>query len=136
MLRRLAYMLVLSMALFSGCGVQEKDRLAIAQVIESRSRALNSRDISLYLSSVSPDYSDKGKDFPRLKESITSNFNNIEKLSYQPVEHTISINGNRAEVSGTYRMKIFTRGKELVLDGSEHLKLARGPEGWKIIAGL
>ncbi|HBA73253.1 MAG TPA: DUF4440 domain-containing protein [Geobacter sp.] len=136
MLRRLAYMLALSMVLLSGCGVQEKDRLAIARIIESRSRALNSRDISLYLSSVSPDYSDKGKDFPRLRESIASNFNNVEKLSYQPVEHTISIHGNRAEVSGTYRMKISARGKELALDGSEHIKLARGPEGWKIIAGL
>jgi len=135
-LRRLAYMLALSMVLLSGCGVQEKDRLAIARIIESRSRALNSRDISLYLSSVSPDYSDKGKDFPRLRESIASNFNNVEKLSYQPVEHTISIHGNRAEVSGTYRMKISARGKELALDGSEHIKLARGPEGWKIIAGL
>ncbi|OGU01216.1 MAG: hypothetical protein A2X82_09240 [Geobacteraceae bacterium GWC2_55_20] len=129
-------MLALSMVLLSGCGVQEKDRLAIARIIESRSRALNSRDISLYLSSVSPDYSDKGKDFPRLRESIASNFNNVEKLSYQPVEHTISIHGNRAEVSGTYRMKISARGKELALDGSEHIKLARGPEGWKIIAGL
>jgi len=129
-------MLALSTVLLSGCGVQEKDRRAIAQVIESRSRALNSRDIPLYLSSVSPDYCDKGKDFPHLKESITSNFNNIEKISYQPLEHAISISGNRAEASGTYRMKIITRGKELVLDGSEHLKFARGTEGWKIIAGL
>lgn len=129
-------MLGLSTALLSGCNAQEKDRQAIAQVIESRSRALNSRDVPLYLSSVSPDYSDKGKDFPRLKESITSNFNNIEKLSYQPLEHEISISGNRAEASGTYRMKIITRGKELVLDGTEHLKFARGAEGWKIVAGL
>ncbi|MDU0459360.1 MAG: nuclear transport factor 2 family protein [Geobacteraceae bacterium] len=126
----------MSTALLSGCNAQEKDRQAIAQVIESRSRALNSRDVPLYLSSVSPDYSDKGKDFPRLKESITSNFNNIEKLSYQPLEHEISISGNRAEASGTYRMKIITRGKELVLDGAEHLKFARGAEGWKIVAGL
>lgn len=129
-------MLGLSTALLSGCNAQDKDRQAIAQVIESRSRALNSRDIPLYLSSVSPDYSDKGKDFPRLKESITSNFNSIEKLSYQPMEHAISISGNRAEASGTYRMKIITRGKELVLGGTEHLTFARGAQGWKIVAGL
>lgn len=136
MLLRLSCILALSTVHLSGCGVQEKDRRAIAQVIESRSRALNSRDIPLYLSSVSPDYFDKGRDFPHLKESITSNFNNIEKLSYQPLEHTISISGNRAVAAGTYRMKIITRGKELVLDGSEHIRFARGAEGWKIIAGL
>lgn len=136
MFHRLTSVLLLVGALVSGCSGQEEDRKAVAQLIESRSKALNLRNSPLYLSAVSTAYIDKGKDFLHLKESIVNNFKTFESLSYQPGEHTISVDGNHAEVSGTYRMRVVVRGRELVLNGTEHLKLAKEPEGWKIIAGL
>jgi hypothetical protein len=49
---------------------------------------------------------------------------------------SITVEGGRAESTVSYRMKILLRGKEMTLNGIEHLKLAKEPEGWKIIAGI
>ena len=136
MLHRLTYGLLVAVAIVSGCSGNEKEHQAITQLIETRSKALNSRNTTLYLSTVSPGYSDKDKGYSQLKESIINNFKTFESLSYQSEEHAISVAGNLAEASGTYRMRVIIRGRELLLDGMEHLKLAKGPEGWKIIGGL
>lgn len=136
MFLRLTSVLLLAGALVSGCSGQDGNRKAVTQLIETRSKALNSRNTVLYLSAVSAGYNDKGNDFQHLKENIANNFKSFENISYQPGEHTISIDGNHAEASGTYRMRVVVHGRELVLDGTEHLKFAKEPEGWKIIAGL
>jgi len=133
---RLLICLLLVAALVSGCSGQKKGRQAIAQVMKIRSDALNSRNGTLYLSVVSPRYSDKGKNFSQLKESIASNFMAFESVSYQPGEHTIKIDGNYAKASGAYRMKVIVKGREVVLDGVEHLKFSKEADGWKFIEGL
>lgn len=131
-------MVILLSAVFLGCGcsTSQSDRQAVSQILEIRSKALNARNLPQYLSILSASYNDKGKDFARLKDGLLTSFQTFENVSYQPGEQTISLHGNYAETAGAYRMKISVRGKEVVLDGTEHLKLAKEPDGWKIIAGL
>ncbi len=89
-----------------------------------------------YVSIISPRYNDKGKTFQQLKEKLAADFRDYERLSYTSEKPDITITGNQAETTGTYRMKIRIRGKEFEFSGTEHLKLAKEPDGWKIIAGM
>ena len=119
-----------------GCSNRDQDRQKIIETLTTRSNALNSRDIFQYISTVSPHYSDKGKTFDQLKVSLEKNFRDYEQLSYEALSPTITINGAGAESISSYRMKILVRGKEMTLNGTEHLRLVKEPEGWKIIAGI
>lgn len=127
---------MLSAVLFTGCSSSQSERQAVTETLAVRSKALNSRNAAQYISIVSADYNHNGKDYSRLKESLINNFRTFESISYQPAEMTISLRGKYAEAVGAYRMRVVVRNKELVLDGTEHLKLAKEPEGWKIIGGL
>lgn len=127
---------MLSAVLLTGCSSPQSERQAVSEALTVRSKALNSRDAAQYISVLSADYNHNGKDYFRIKESLISNFQTFESISYQPAEMTISLHGKYAEAVGAYRMRVVVRNKELVLDGTEHLQLAKEPEGWKIIGGL
>lgn len=136
MFGRLIGMLCVVLLPVSGCSRSGQDRQDILKILTTRSNALNSRDISKYISVVSPHYSDKGKGCAQLKESLEKNFRDFERLSYEPGVQSITVKGVSAESVGSYRMKIRVRGKEMTLNGTEHLRLVKEPEGWKIIAGI
>ncbi len=136
MIGRLLGILCLSLLLASGCSRSDHDQGEILQIITTRANALNSRDISRYISVVSPQYNDKGKSFAELKENLEKNFRVFEQISYEAETPEISVDGNRARSVAAYRMKILVRGKEMTLNGTERLRLTKEPEGWKIIGGL
>jgi hypothetical protein len=120
----------------TGCTSSDQERKDILQVLAIRTRALNSRDLRQYLSVVSPQYNDKGKNFARLEVELKNNFRDIEQISYLPETPEIHLTGTHAESVTSYRMKVLSQGKEIKLNGAEHLKLAKEPGGWKIIAGI
>jgi hypothetical protein len=120
----------------AGCNGPDRKNTEVITVITTRAAALNSRDLPRYLSVVSLQYNDKGKSFARLKESLEKNFRDFEELSYEADPPNITIDGTRAEAVSNYRMKVRVRGREIALNGIEHLRLAKEPGGWKIIAGI
>jgi hypothetical protein len=126
------------MALMSivSCSKSDQAKTEILTVITTRSTALNTRDLPQYISVLSQQYNDKGKDFTRLKESLEHNFRDFENIFYEADPPGITINGSQAEAISSYRMKVRVRGKDLALNGSEHLRLTKEPGGWKIIAGI
>lgn len=136
MLIRLLGILLLLLLFTLGCSSQDKERQKIHKILSTRSSALNSRDISQYVSIVSPHYNDKGKNFTQLKETLENSFRDFEQVSYEADSPTIIINGTTAESISSYRMKVIVRGKGVTLNGTENLRLAKEPEGWKIIAGI
>lgn len=120
----------------TGCGPSRAEKDQVLQVLQLRAQALNSRDLKLYLKVVSPDYSDRGKHFQELRDSLNAGFKIYDSVSYRSEAQQVKIDGKQAEVTGKYRLKVVIRGKEMVLDGKEHLKLVKGADGWKITAGL
>lgn len=120
----------------TGCGPSQIEKDQVLQVLQVRAQALNSRNLKLYLKVVSPEYSDRGKHFQELQDSLDAGFKIYDSVSYQSDAQQVTIDGKQAEVTGRYRLKVVIRGKEMVLDGKEHLKLAKGADGWKITAGL
>lgn len=139
MAARLSGIFLAALLFVAGCITSDttnRERCEIIKVLETRDAALNAKDLPKYVSVISPHYSDKGKDFTRLTEGLRNNFSEFEQISYQTDAPSITINGARADAVTSYRMKIRTGKKELALKGTEHLKLAKEPEGWKIIAGI
>lgn len=119
-----------------GCSGPERERSAVLQSLSTRADSLNSRDISRYLSVVSTRYSDRGKDFARLRADLEKNFREFERITYESERQSVTVDGNRAGAVGSYRMKVLMRGKEMTLNGTEHIRLVKEPEGWKIVAGI
>lgn len=120
----------------SGCSTSAREQKEILQVLAVRADALNSRDVARCLSVVSRQYNYNGKDYRHLEESLKTDFSGISNLSYEPDRPRISVNGSRAESVTGYRMKVVSQEKEVKLNGTEHLTLAREPGGWKIVAGI
>lgn len=137
MLRPLTILLLFAVvALMTSCGPSQADKEQILRVLQLRAQAMNNRNINQYLAVISPAYSDRGKDLAQLRDGLEAGFKIYDSVNYQAAEQKITIKGKQAEVTGTYRMKVVIRGKEMVLDGKERLVLAKESDGWKIISGL
>ena len=131
-----AALLCVVVALITACSPSQAERAQILLVMQARSQAINTRNINLYRTIISPAYSDKGKNRVQLQDGLEAGFKIYDSVYYQADEQKIAVKGKQAEVTGSYRMKIVIRGKEMVLDGKEHLILAKEHDGWKIVAGL
>lgn len=126
----------LALILSAGCSRSDHNRDEIRQVVCIRAAALNSRDISRYVSVVSLRYNDKGKDFTGVRNTLEKNFRDFEQISYEADPPEITVDGSSARSVTSYRMRVQVRGKEMILNGTERLRLAKEPEGWKIVEGL
>ena len=104
--------------------------------MQVRSQALNGPNLPLYLTVVSPAYNDNGKDYSALIAEVEAGFKNRGTAVYQADNYTVAVSGNRAEVRGSYRMKVAVGGREVLLNGEEHIILSREAGVWKITAGL
>lgn len=129
---------IICAALFfvAGCSRSEQDNSGVLQALATRTEALNNRNVASYIAVISPQYNDKGKSFTILKDNLEKSFSDCEQIVYEAGTPSIHIAGNRAESTGSYRMRVRLRGKEMTLNGTEHLTLAKEPKGWKIIAGI
>lgn len=128
--------MLLFAAIAAACADTATEQDKVRQLLMVRSQALNNRNLQLYLTTISAQYSDHGRDFAAMRDSLEASFKVFERVSYQAGEQKVEIQGPKAEVSGEYRMKVVIRGREMSLDGKEHIRLAKEAGGWKIIAGL
>lgn len=136
MAAKLIGILVIALLLASGCSSSDPERREIIATLAMRTHALNSRNCTEYVSVVSKQYSDKNKNYAQLKDSLEKNFRDFEAISYEPEALTVTVSGNSAKSTGNYRMKIKLREKEMIVQGTEHIRLLKEAEGWKIIAGI
>jgi len=125
-------------ALFACTAENVADRRAIEDILAKRAQALNHRDLPLYLSTISPAYSDKDKDkdFAALKRELESNFRSYSTITYRSWDRAIKISGNQATASGRYDLRVPVKGTPITLSGQEDIQLTREADGWKITSGL
>ncbi len=126
----------LVVVLMFACTGQSADRQALQSVAIQRQQALRNKDLNLYLTLLSRDYQDKGRDFAAKKKELESNFALFDRIEYRSDGYTIVINGDRATISGSYGLEVVIGGKTLKFAGKETLRLKKEPGGWKIVAGL
>ena len=75
-------------------------------------------------------------DFAAEKRRIETNLVEFERIRFRSFPGRVDISGRRAIIHGTYTMTVVVRGKELTLEGEEHIRLAKEADGWKIVGGL
>ena len=120
----------------AGCASADHDRQAIAAVARQREQALTTRDLSLYLAILSPDYRDKGKDYAVKRAELATLLQNGQRLSYRCDDLTITVRGDQATYRCSYTLRVTGQRGEWEMAGREEIRLRKEANGWKIIGGL
>lgn len=108
----------------------------IGEVLKRRERALEQGDLALYLSCVSKDYQDKGKDFSVVGKKVARSIDSLKGIKLSFSDRSIYINGDIATVYQKVELSVDTSGKKKHFSDRERLTLAKEEGGWKIIKGL
>jgi hypothetical protein len=112
----------------------EEDK--IEEALNLREKALEEKDIELYLSVVSQAYSHRGRGFKKLEQDIKETFRVFDNIQYEAWGRKISYFGNYALVEQRYRLKAKLMGSPQLTSGTELLELIPEAEGWKIVKGI
>ena len=108
----------------------------IREVLNRREKALEQGDLALYLSCVSKDYQDKGKDFSAVGQKVARSIDSLKGIKLLFSDRSIYINGEIAMVYHKVELSVDTGGKKKHFSDRERLTLVKEKDGWKIIKGL
>jgi ketosteroid isomerase-like protein len=133
MRKRTFFLLPLFFFLLS-CQISEEDR--INQTLNQRQEALQKRDISLYLSSISESYQDKNEDYFGLQNRMTGYFKNFDQIRYRFWDRTIYFEGEEARIVQQFQLEVEKNGKQNDYSGTEAIFLKKEGKQWKIVRGL
>jgi len=117
------------------------EKKAIRSIMTTRMKALNTKDLDLYLSVISKEYFDgkKQMNFEKISAKIRHYFELYDSIKFSIESMKISLSsGNTATVEEDFRMVIDAKGRT-ILDqtGRELISLSRDNKGkWQISAGL
>jgi hypothetical protein len=75
--------MLLTALLLAGCGPSQAEKDLLMQTVRTRAQALNTRNLDMYLSTISPAYSDKGKGLAQVRERLEAGFKIYEQVSFQ-----------------------------------------------------
>ncbi len=114
--------------------VDEEDR--IEEILGTREKALENRDIQMYGSVVSPKYSHRGKSAEDLLEKVEDIFLVFDDIKYEAWDRKISFFGNYALVEQRYKLEARRMGEPQVDSDIELIELVQEDDGWKIVKGL
>jgi hypothetical protein len=115
------------------------EKAQVEKVLENRRLGLETKDIELYMSSVSPRYGGQAKGASLLREKaleMMTGFDSIQmSVSSRQVSIT-SITDQSAEALQTYEVKVRKGEQVRELRGKEKVGLRKEEGGWKIVSGL
>jgi hypothetical protein len=133
-MRRSSLFFVLFFLFVLACQVSEEER--IDHILNRRQEALQKKDLSLYLSSISKAYQDKEEDFSRLQKRIEGYFKTFDRISYSCWDRSFQIDGKSATVTQQFYLEVEKVEKKNHYSGKEVLFLKKEGKEWKIIKGL
>ncbi|MDD5223565.1 MAG: hypothetical protein PHE84_06220 [bacterium] len=114
------------------------DRQLIIKTLQQREKALEKKDINLYLDCVSSDYRDQeGRDLSRLKQRFAEVVQVFTSIDFEPEQTLVYQNGLTATVIQEFVLHFQPQGEEpFARKGREKIVLHKEKGGWKIIEGL
>jgi len=128
--------LLISLVLITGCTTAAPGEQAIRSLLEERRQALVTHDLDRYTAIISPTYRHKGLDFTAKCTEIAKTLATWEQIDFTTDAHRITIQGNSARASSTYRLRVTQHGKILEFAGEEEVYLQQEQGKWKIVGGL
>ncbi len=124
--------LILCLLSCTGTGNAGIDRL-----LDTRARALSIGDLSLYMSCISKDYRDGGRDYESLRREMAGYLASPGRIELRVSGRKIYRDGVEATVFQHVRLKVTgPDGRTRNLEGTERLLLHRETSGWRIRGGL
>ena len=120
------------------CACAQDDRQLIIQTLQRREKALEKKDLNLYLDCVSPAYRDPdGQDFSRLKQRFAEVVQAFTSIDFEPEQTLVYQNGLTATVIQEFILHFQPQGEEpFARKGREKIILRKEKGAWKIIEGL
>jgi hypothetical protein len=115
---------------------QASDEQRIDHLLRQREEAFLKKDLSLYLSCISPSYQDKEEDFDRIKSRIERYFKMFDRITYSSWDRSIHIEREDAQAVHQFHLEVEREGKKNSFSGKEALTLRKEKGSWKIIRGL
>ena len=130
-------LLALVFAFVVAAGCARSDEKAIEALLARREKAIETRDIELYMSCISVRYDDRGADFEAIRKKADEQiFSAYDSIAYAFHDRTIYPEGDRAFVVQKFYLEAAVGEKRRLMPGTETLELRRERGGWKIVGGL
>lgn len=132
---RIFVLIVCFIVLLASCG--NSDRKEIESLLSQRQRALETKNLELYLECISPDYrADKNGeaiDIGKLKKQFETNVSLFDDIQISSKDQSIYIEGNRANVAQRTDVKLRIDNDKGAFRMSENLVFEKIDGRWKII---
>ncbi len=123
---------------FCACSpdASDDDQDRIEQLLDSRRKAMEARDIDSYMALVAENYQGAIGDKPAVGRMISELLHAYESLSVRISDRRIQIDGEHAKASQHYFLIAKNQGEVQSLKGNESLNLTKQAGDWKISGGL
>ncbi len=127
-------LLFLGAILLASCSRSEQAQ--VEKVLENRRLGLETKDIELYMSSISPRYGGQAKGASLLREKALEMIAGFDSIQMRLSSRQVSITDQSAEALQTYEVKVRKGEQVRELRGKEKIGLRKEEGGWKIVSGL
>ena len=140
--RKLAiiYPFIFCICLFLGCNKakrsQEETMREIKAVMSIREKAMQKKDINLYMGCISKEYRDNTETYEIIRQKMLQNFRVFEKIEFSHSNQTVYINRDLATVVQDYELGFTIAGDRDHARGKEKIFLKKEEGKWKILKGL
>ena len=120
------------------CACAQDDRQLIIKTLQRREKALEKKNLNLYLDCISPAYRDSdGQDLSRLKQRFAEVVQAFTSIDFEPEQTLVYQNGLTATVIQEFVLHFQPQGEEpFARKGREKIVLRKEKGAWKIIEGL
>ena len=111
---------------------------AIVGILETRRRAMESRDLELYLSTVDPGYRQADRDFEQIRTTMERQFDFWDAIEMKIIEREITVRDNTAVANQAYAMQAVKDQEVREFPPAwQPIELTRNDAGaWRITGGL
>jgi hypothetical protein len=127
-------LLFLGAILLASCSRSEQAE--VEKVLENRRLGLETKDIELYMSSISPRYGGQVKGASLLREKALEMMAGFDSIQMSVSSRQVSIRDQSAEALQTYEVKVRKGEQVRELRGKEKIGLRKEEGDWKIVSGL
>lgn len=121
----------------------DRDVDRILSILDTRRRAMEDRDLMLYLSALDPAYNDPGtegkpgKDFDAVKQSMERQFGLWDGIDLEILDREIEVRDDAATAIQNCKMSVVKDGQPREFSFAERIRLSRNGAGaWRITGGL
>jgi len=134
-MRLLSYIVIIPLAFLLACGNSQNKE--IEELLLVRQKALEAKDVELYLTLISPDYSEErdgnSLTLEDIKKNFLTNVSLFDDLQISYTDRSIYLKGNKAEVFQITKVRASINDSKSVFKLSEKIGIEKIGDKWLIV---